>query len=134
MGVVDAYRQAGGDGPRFGQVTVCWAEDEAAARRTALEWWPTAALHGNATQELALPEDFEDLASLVDGAAIAKAIPCGPGRQPILDAIGAYVDAGFDHVYLHQVGPDQAGFLDFAASELLPAFEREPARAATSAS
>ena len=45
--VVDAYRKAGGDGPRYGQVTVCWAEDEAAARRTALEWWPTAAIHGN---------------------------------------------------------------------------------------
>ena len=34
--VVDAYRKAGGEGPRFGQVTVCWAETEAEARRTAL--------------------------------------------------------------------------------------------------
>ena len=127
--VVDAYRKAGGEGPRFGQVTVCWAEDEAAARRTALAWWPTAAIHGNATQELALPADFEDLGTLVDEEAIAEVIPCGPDKRPILDAIGKYVDAGYDHVYLHQVGPEQRGFLDFAAAELLSEFEHEPARA-----
>ena len=126
--VVDAYREAGGEGPRFGQVTVCWAEDEAAARRTALEWWPTAAIPGNNSQELALPEDFEAIASLVDEDAIAHAIPCGPDKRPILDAIGKYVDAGYDHVYLHQVGPQQHAFLDFAAEALLPEFEHEPVR------
>ena len=45
----------------------------------------------------------------------------------------AYVDAGYDHVYLHQVGPDQRGFLDFAAGELLPEFAREPASAGPAA-
>ena len=30
------------------------------------------------------------------------------------------IDAGYDHVYLHQVGPDQDGFLEFARKELLP--------------
>jgi coenzyme F420-dependent glucose-6-phosphate dehydrogenase len=127
--VVEAYRGGGGAGPRFGQVTVCWAETEAKARRTALEWWPTAAIHGNATQELALPKDFEDLARLVGEDDIAAAMPCGPNPQGILDAIDAYVKAGYDHVYLHQVGPDQEGFLEFAARSLLPEFDREPATA-----
>ena len=40
-----------------------------------------------------------------------------------------YVDAGYDHVYIHQVGPDQAGFLRFAERELLPALK--PALAST---
>ena len=31
--VIEAYRRAGGDGPRYGQVTVCYGEDEAAARK-----------------------------------------------------------------------------------------------------
>ena len=129
--VVDAYRQAGGKGPRFGQVTVCWAGSEAQARRTAREWWPTVALHGNVSQELALPKDFEDLAGIVDEDDVAAEIPCGPKAQPILDAIDEYVDAGYDHVYLHQVGPDQEGFLDFAARSLLPEFDREPATLAS---
>jgi len=129
--LIKAYRDGGGNGPRFGQVTVCWAESEAEARRTATEVWPTAALHGNATQELALPKDFEDLARLVDEDDIAKVIPCGPDARPILDAIEAYADAGYDHVYLHQVGPDQRGFLDFAARSLLPELDRAPASVAS---
>jgi G6PDH family F420-dependent oxidoreductase len=129
--VIKAYRDAGGKGPRFGQVTVCWAETERKARQTAREWWPTVALHGNVSQELALPKDFEDLARIVDEDDVAAEIPCGPKAQPILDAIEAYADAGYDHVYVHQVGPDQEGFLDFAARSLLPEFDREPAAVAT---
>ena len=52
---------------------------------------------------------------------IADAIPCGPEPGPILEHIEAYLDAGYDHVYVHQVGPDQKGFIEFAAKELLPA-------------
>ena len=52
---------------------------------------------------------------------VAEAIPCGPDPAVHLEQIQAYVDAGYDHVYIHQVGPDQAGFLDFARRELLPA-------------
>jgi len=120
--VLDAYRQAGGDGPRSGQLTVCWAASEAEARRTALEWWPNAAIRGNASQELPNPADFMALAKMVKEEDIAEAIPCGPDARPILDQIEQYAQAGYDHVYIHQVGPDQEGFLDFAARSLVPEF------------
>ena len=51
------------------------------------------------------------------------------GSEPHLAKIRAYLDAGFDRVYIHQVGPDQTGFLDFARRELLPALERRPVEA-----
>lgn len=38
----------------------------------------------------------------------------------VLEQVRAAVDAGIDHVYLRQVEPDQAGFLEFAERELLP--------------
>ncbi len=50
-----------------------------------------------------------------------------PGRRRPPRAIRDYIDAGYDHVYLHQVGPDQAGFLAFAEAELLPELTRTPA-------
>jgi coenzyme F420-dependent glucose-6-phosphate dehydrogenase len=115
--IVAAY---GGRGPKVGQVTICWAADERAARRTALEWWPTAALPGDNSQELPLPSSFEDLAQLVTEDALAKEVACGPDPEVHLAAIQPYLDAGFDHVYLHQVGPDQVGFIEFAERELLP--------------
>jgi coenzyme F420-dependent glucose-6-phosphate dehydrogenase len=43
---------------------------------------------------------------------IAEEIPCGPDLDAHLEKIQAFADAGFDHVYVHQIGPDQAGFLD----------------------
>ena len=30
-----------------------------------------------------------------------------------------FADAGYDHVYIHQVGPDQEGFLDFYSRKIL---------------
>jgi hypothetical protein len=45
---------------------------------------------------------------------------CGPDPERILDAIREYGDAGFDHVYLHQVGPEQEGFFRFFEQELRP--------------
>jgi coenzyme F420-dependent glucose-6-phosphate dehydrogenase len=129
--LLNAFADAGGEGPRIGQVTVCWGTSEAEARRTALDWWPTVALHGEVTQELATPAQFEQLARSVTEEQVAELVPCGPDPERHLAAIRAYVDAGYDHVYLHQIGPDQAGFIRFAEGELLPALRPEALRIAS---
>ena len=42
--VVEAFSSAGGgQKPKYGQVTACWASDEKAALKTAQEWWASAA-------------------------------------------------------------------------------------------
>jgi hypothetical protein len=99
---------------------VCWAEDEDEARRTAREWWPNAALAGTLGQELPLPSHFEEAAAMVTEADVAEQVVCGPDPDAHLQGIAAFVEAGFDHVYVHQVGPDQVGFLDFYEREVLP--------------
>jgi G6PDH family F420-dependent oxidoreductase len=115
--LLQAYGQKG---PKLGQVTVCWAKTEAAARKTAREWWPTAAIPGDNSQELPLPSSFEALAKLVTDDALAEQVPCGPDPEAHLSKIEPFIEAGFDHVYIHHVGPDQDGFLEFAEKELLP--------------
>jgi len=37
-----------------------------------------------------------------------------------VEAIREYADAGYDHVCIHQVGPDQEGFIRFYEREVLP--------------
>jgi coenzyme F420-dependent glucose-6-phosphate dehydrogenase len=69
-----------------------------------------------------LPGHLEEAAEALDGDDIAKGIVCGPDPERHRTAIQEYVDAGYDHVYVHQVGPDQEGFLDFCEREILPAF------------
>jgi coenzyme F420-dependent glucose-6-phosphate dehydrogenase len=111
---------AGGSGkPRFGQVTVCWAEDDESARKTAHEWWPNAAMPGELAQELALPRHFEQVAELVTEDDVAEKVVCSSDPGVHRAAIEEYADAGYDHVYVHQVGPDQEGFLDFFSREIL---------------
>ncbi len=119
--VVEAYVRAGGDKePTYGQLTVCWGEDEDKAAATALEIWGYTALPGQMSQELALPKYYEAGKELVTTEMIKESIVCGPDPRKYLDGIKEFADAGFTHVYLHQVGPDQEGFFDFAKRELLP--------------
>jgi len=118
---VARFREGGGEGkPTYGQLHVCWAESEEEARSTALEWWPNAAVSGSHFLELPLPAHFEEAAELVDEEDIADSVVCGPDAQRHLEAIREYVDAGYDHVYVHQIGPDQEGFFDFYERSVLP--------------
>jgi coenzyme F420-dependent glucose-6-phosphate dehydrogenase len=118
---IQAFEQAGGkDKPRYGQLTVCWAEDEANARRTAVEWWPNLLIPGQLAQELPLPSHFAQAASLVREEDMAQMIPLGPDPEQHLTRIRDYFDAGYDHVYVHQIGPDQEGFFRFYEREVIP--------------
>ena len=118
---VKAFDEAGGAGkPRIGQLTVCWARTEDEAVQTAHELWPIAGLSGQFKNELPRPAYLEQAAKTVTPDMIKKEIVCGPDPQRHLQGIAKFVKAGFDHVYVHQVGPDQESFMRFYEREILP--------------
>lgn len=119
--MIERFVTAGGaEKPRYGQLHVCWAKSEREARRIAYEWWSNGALPGKLFTELALPSDIEQAASLASEEVVAGHVVCSPDPGPHLEAIEEFVAAGYTHVYLHQVGPDQEGFLRFCEHQLLP--------------
>lgn len=119
--VIQMFEQAGGAGkPKHGQFTVCWARTEQEARRTAHEIWPNAGVPGSLSRELPMPSNFEDAAKLVTEDDIAKSVICGPDPERYLAKVKEYVDIGYTHIYLHQIGPDQEGFFQFFEKELMP--------------
>jgi G6PDH family F420-dependent oxidoreductase len=119
--IVQKFEQNGGSGkPTYGHLTVCWAESEEEAKRTAHENWPNAGLEGPLSQELALPAHFEAASEIVEPDDLAETMPLGPDPERYLEQIREFEQAGYDHVYIHQVGPDQQGFLEFARRELMP--------------
>jgi len=118
--IVENYRDAGGDGPCYAQVTLCWAASEEEAKRTAHRVWPIVGLEGDLNQELPLPMHFEHATATVSPDDVAEAIPCGPDVDRIVEHAREYADAGFDHLYFHQVGPDQEGFLRVLRDEIAP--------------
>jgi len=120
---VDQFRKEGGEGkPTYGQLHVCWAEDEDSAKQTALERWPNAAISGGYSLELTMPAHYEEAAELLDADQVAESVTCGPDPSRHRAAIQEYLDTGYDHVYVHQVGDDQEGFFRFYEQEILPAF------------
>lgn len=120
---VEQFRSEGGEGkPTYGQLHVCWAEQEDAARKLALKQWPNGAISGSYFLELPLPAHFEEAAETLDEEDIAESVVCGPDPERHRAAIEEYVDAGYDHVYVHQIGPDQEGFFEFYEREVLPGF------------
>lgn len=115
------FEKAGGKGkPCYAEMTVCWAENEAEARRTAFERWPNAAITGELSQILPVPAHFEQAAKMLTEEEVAKDIVCGPDPEAHLEKLNEYVEAGFTHVWVHQVGTDQEGFFQFYEQEILP--------------
>jgi G6PDH family F420-dependent oxidoreductase len=112
-------RSGGGSKPRYGQLTVAWGRDADKAKQYLAQQWPTAGIPGQSQQELPLPQNFEELASLVHPDQLAERVPCGPDPVPIVDSIRQYADAGYDHLAIHQVG-DEAEFIRFFAQSVLP--------------
>lgn len=124
--IVKSFERAGGKGkPRFAQVTVCWAKSEDEAIQTAHKIWPNAGLQGELSQILPTVTHFEQAVGMVTPEMIAEAVVCGPDPNRHIEKIQEYIEAGFDHIYIHQVGHDQEGFFRFYQKEILPVFQCE---------
>ena len=117
---VELYEGSGGNGPRYGQVRICWAEDEEQAKRTVFELWRHSGLGGTINLELPRPSDFDAVAESVTLEMATEGVPCGADPAPVLEEIERWRRAGFDRIALHQVGPDQEGFFRFWEQELQP--------------
>jgi len=119
--VVSLFRDSGGgEKPAHAGTKVCWGEDEAKARETAHRLWASDALPGELGQELPTPAHFEQVTSLVTEEMVAQSFTCGPDPEKHLEQIRQYVDAGYDEIYVQQIGPEQEGFFRFYEKEILP--------------
>ncbi len=120
---VKGFEEAGGEGPRYIQVHLCWAVSEDEAIETAHRVWPNAGIPGDLSQELVIPRHYEQAAQTVTLKLVAESVSCGPDPDGVLEHVQTCLEAGYDHVYFHQIGPDQEGFFRFWERELRPQLE-----------
>jgi G6PDH family F420-dependent oxidoreductase len=126
--LIGRFQGAGGDDhPCYVEETVCWAKDERQARKTAHEVWALSALGGPLFTELALPSHFEAAFEPITEDKVAEAVVCGPDAQRHVEKIRKAEEAGYTHVCVHQVGPQQERFLEFYEREVFPALGRRRA-------
>jgi coenzyme F420-dependent glucose-6-phosphate dehydrogenase len=115
---IATFARAGGSGPIFSQLTLCWGPDRDEAIALAHRQWPNTGLPGQLNQELRTMLDFEQAVGLVTPELIGEKVPCGPDPEPVIEKILEARDAGVDHLYFHQIGDDQDGFVTFWEKEI----------------
>jgi hypothetical protein len=107
-----------------GGLKLCWGEEERRARETVHRLWPNEALPGELAQVLPTPEHFEQASELVTEELAVADVPCGPDLDAHLEAIAAYERAGFDELYVNQIGPEQDAFFAAYGEHVLPRVRR----------
>jgi G6PDH family F420-dependent oxidoreductase len=103
-----------------GGLKVCFDSDEKRAQETAYRLWPNDGLPGELAQILPTPSHFEQAVELVTEGMIAEQVPCGPDIDRHIAALREYENAGFDEVYIQQVGPNQDEFFAAYRAHALP--------------
>ena len=106
--------------PRLIQLHVSWAPDYAEAETQALREWPNGGM-AFPKQDIRNPEDFEAMAKLVRPEHFRNRVLISADLQEHRDHIQHYIDLGFTEVYIHNVGRNQAAFIEDYGREIAPA-------------
>ncbi len=120
-GAVTAFRAgAGPDKPTQAGVRVSYGPDRAEAVDTAHRLWASGGVPGELSQVLRTPEHSMQASTLVTRESTADSVVCGGDVDEHVAALQDYVDAGFDEVYVGQMGPRQEEFFRFYGETVLP--------------
>lgn len=118
--LIAGFKAQGGTGPLYAEVALAYAATEAEGRALAHERFRFSAFDWSVNSELPNVAGFETASRYVRVEDLAETITAGPDPEVHVAAIRKYLDAGFDHVVLTGIGPDQRGFTRFAEEKLLP--------------
>lgn len=121
--MIEAYRDAGGRGRLVLQVHLSWAPDEDKALEIAHEQWRTNVFPPPVGWDLDTVELFDAVSEHVTPEAMRRHVQVSSdlGRHATL--LHQLVTLGFDELYLHHVGRDQAEFIDAFGAHVLPQLE-----------
>ena len=100
------------------KVCVAGAEDEAV--KIAHRLWANAGLPGELSQVLPSPKHFEQASELVTEDMTRESTVCGSDIDRHVEAFRPYADAGFDDVFIANMGPHYRDFFALYADEVLP--------------
>jgi G6PDH family F420-dependent oxidoreductase len=127
------FRSAGGEGKLAQAGTkVCWGPDEQECIQTVHRLWPNEGLAGELAQVLPTPAHFDQATELVTEEMIAESVPCGPDSEKLVAALREFEDAGYDELYVAQIGPRQEEFFEVLERDVLPQFSSGTSAAAAS--
>ena len=116
--------KAGADKPTQAGYKVCVADSEDAGVEIAHRLWANAGLPGELSQVLPSPKHFEQASSLVTQDMTRESTVCGRDVDRHVEAFGPYAAAGFDDVYIANMGPHYRDFFTLYGEQVLPRLRR----------
>lgn len=124
--VLDAYRGAGGRGPALLQVHLSWAPRESDAAAIAMDQWRDNVFQPPVTADLPTVEHFESLGQFTTPDMVAQSVRISADTSRHAQWLHEYAELGFDEIYLHHVGQEQAPFIEAFGTDVLPQFGKDP--------
>ncbi len=118
----DGAREAGKDGstmPKIIQFKVSLAATEDEAIAQAIKEWPNGGM-AFAKGDIRNPEDFESMAKLVRAEHYKNRVLTDPNLDNHVKQIQHYIDLGFNEIYVHNVGRNQAEFVEAYGKHVIP--------------
>ncbi len=117
---VSTFKERAGGKPAQAGAKVAFADTAEEGWEHAHRLWPNAGLPGELAQILPTPEHFEQATELVTMDATRDSVVAGNDPEEHLRQVQQYADAGFDELYVANMGPHHQDMIEFYAKQVLP--------------
>ncbi|HEV7713177.1 MAG TPA: TIGR03885 family FMN-dependent LLM class oxidoreductase [Asanoa sp.] len=118
--MVAAYRDAGGRGPVCLQAHLSWAATQDEAEAIAYEQWRSNVFAPPVCWDLELTDHFDAVSADLPMERVAATVDISADLGRHAANLRSYAEIGFDRIYLHHVGQEQAAFIDAFGAKVLP--------------
>jgi G6PDH family F420-dependent oxidoreductase len=118
--LVDGFKEKSGGKPAQAGCKVAWADTRDEGVDHAHRLWANSGLPGELSQVLPTPEHFEQAMTLVPREKTAESIVAGPDLEEHLGQLREFADAGYDEIYVANMGPHYLAMIEAYGSEILP--------------
>lgn len=117
--LIERYREAGGRGPVTIQVHLAWAPEQSEAEAIAFDQWRTNLFPPPLCWDLPTPEHFDQASAHVRTEDVLGGVLTSSDLDRHAAWLAELASLGFDEIYLHHVGKEQAPFIDAFGDRVL---------------
>ena len=118
--LVRRFKDGSGGKPAQAGAKVAYAPTVDEGVGHAHRLWSNSGLPGELAQVLPSPRHFEQASQLVTREATADSVVAGPKIEAHVQQLRSYVDAGYDEVYVANMGPHYRDMIAAYGREVLP--------------
>jgi G6PDH family F420-dependent oxidoreductase len=118
--LVTRFKEASGGKPAQAGAKVAYADTVDEGVRHAHRLWANAGLPGELAQVLPSPRHFEQASELVTEESTRGSVVAGNDPEAHLAQVKEYADAGYDELYVANMGPHHQQMIEFYGREVLP--------------